>query len=553
MTMKTNHHIFLVVIGLMLALAMAVQPAAAPIHAQEGDEALSPPLFSNLIWDDAGVVEKEFSAYGQILTTTGVMFKSQNSANIEEIFEYYSSENLQSLGWSFVGGIGIDLTYQHISGRYLTVEIASCTSSETELCVTVWMGLEITEDHYYDPADPGEEGMEATAIAFSKSAPANGATIALPATTYKLLLWGDAQKSTTDRYQYCIDEINNSQCDTQWITRNSLYSGPDEFTLQPGKTYYWQVRLRDAGINANNGTWWSFKIQSAQPAFTKLSPANGATIPMPATSYKLLLWSDAGKTESDRYQYCIDEINNSQCDTQWVTRNSLYSGGPGDIVLKHGKTYYWQVRLRDAGTTANNGAWWSFKVQAPQQSLTAVSIPGQDGWVLESTETSNTGGTLNTGAKVLRIGDNAANRQYRAILSFDTAPLPDNAVITSATLRFKYAGKTGTLPFGTHGNLLADIRNGAFGGDPALQLKDFNAKAGKNGVLSFDNTTVNQWYSKALAAANLGYIKKTGVTQFRLRFKLDDNDNLLADFVKIYSGNAGATNRPQLIVEYYVP
>jgi hypothetical protein len=43
------------------------------------------------------------------------------------------------------------------------------------------------------------------------------------------------------------------------------------------------------------------------------------------------------------------------------------------------------------------------------------------------------------------------------------------------------------------------------------------------------------------------------LTQIRLRFKLDDNNNNVANFLSLYSGNAGAANRPQLIVEYYVP
>ncbi len=44
-----------------------------------------------------------------------------------------------------------------------------------------------------------------------------------------------------------------------------------------------------------------------------------------------------------------------------------------------------------------------------------------------------------------------------------------------------------------------------------------------------------------------------GVTQFRLRFNKDDNHDFGADFLKIYSGNAGAKSQPQLIVEYNLP
>jgi hypothetical protein len=44
-----------------------------------------------------------------------------------------------------------------------------------------------------------------------------------------------------------------------------------------------------------------------------------------------------------------------------------------------------------------------------------------------------------------------------------------------------------------------------------------------------------------------------GLTQIRLRFKLDDNNNALANYLSLYSGNALAANRPQLVITYYVP
>jgi len=44
-----------------------------------------------------------------------------------------------------------------------------------------------------------------------------------------------------------------------------------------------------------------------------------------------------------------------------------------------------------------------------------------------------------------------------------------------------------------------------------------------------------------------------GVTQLRLRFKLDDNNNTVANYLSLYSGNAPTASRPKLILEYYVP
>ncbi len=140
-----------------------------------------------------------------------------------------------------------------------------------------------------------------------------------------------------------------------------------------------------------------------------------------------------------------------------------------------------------------------------------------------------------------------------AILSFYTAGLPDNAVITSVTLKIRKAGQAGVDPFSTLGNLLVDIKKGSFSNKAALQIGDFQAAASKNGILSFSNNPVNGWYIKALGSANFTYINKAGLTQFRLRFAKDDDNDRVADYLKFYSGAAAAANRPQLIIQYYVP
>jgi hypothetical protein len=49
------------------------------------------------------------------------------------------------------------------------------------------------------------------------------------------------------------------------------------------------------------------------------------------------------------------------------------------------------------------------------------------------------------------------------------------------------------------------------------------------------------------------YINVKGRTQLRLRFLLDDDDDHIADILKLYSGNAAKAKRPKLIVKYYVP
>jgi len=176
-----------------------------------------------------------------------------------------------------------------------------------------------------------------------------------------------------------------------------------------------------------------------------------------------------------------------------------------------------------------------------------------DGWVLESSETSNVGGSMNASDTTFRLGDDALNRQYRGILDFDTSRLPDNAIITSVTLKIKKQGKSGTNPFLTHGNILADVREGAFSNDAALQITDFQTIASLNGKGVIVNTSVDKWYSTNLPSTSFRFIYTAGTTQFRLRFLLGDNTDEGADYLRFYSGNAAAADRPVLIIEYYVP
>jgi len=127
-------------------------------------------------------------------------------------------------------------------------------------------------------------------------------------------------------------------------------------------------------------------------------------------------------------------------------------------------------------------------------------------------------------------------------------------VITSATLRIRKAGLVGTDPFTTHQDLVGDIRTGFFAAADALELQDFRAAGSLNSAFVFSSTPVDFWYSGALAPARFAYINRSGLTQFRLRFKLDDDNDLAADYMKFYSGNAStAAVRPQLIITYYLP
>lgn len=185
--------------------------------------------------------------------------------------------------------------------------------------------------------------------------------------------------------------------------------------------------------------------------------------------------------------------------------------------------------------------------------VTVNSIDVYDGWVLESSETSNTGGTLNATTNTFNLGDDKANKQYLGILHFDTSDLPDTAVVTSVILKIQKQGLVGTDPFTTHDSLFADIQKPYFGTTAGLVISDFQATLGQSAVATFDATPVSNWYSAIMNNAGYPYVNLSGTTQFRLRFTLDDNNDFGADYLKFYSGNASAVNAPILIIQYYIP
>jgi hypothetical protein len=185
------------------------------------------------------------------------------------------------------------------------------------------------------------------------------------------------------------------------------------------------------------------------------------------------------------------------------------------------------------------------------------STGAQDGWILESAENSGIGGgTPNSTAATLRLGDDAARKQYRSILSFSTGSvLPDTAIITKVTLKIYRQGVIGGgNPVTAFQGFMVDIKNGVFG-TSALQVTDFQALASKSygpfipslaGNLYIINLTSGKAYINRLGTNG-------GLTQMRLRFKVDDNNNGIANYLSLHSGSANVLYRPWLEVQYYMP
>jgi hypothetical protein len=272
------------------------------------------------------------------------------------------------------------------------------------------------------------------------------------------------------------------------------------------------------------------------PPNTTITSDPGTTIHSHSATFA---FSGSDNVAVSSFECSLDGAAFAAC-TSPLTYNNLTIG-----------THHFEVRAVDSSSNVDpTPATFDFTVDLTVS--TFKSRAAYDGWILESGENTNVGGTLNATSAYLVVGDNAQNKQYKSVLDFNTAPLPDNAVIVSAYLKVKKAAIVGTNPFTTHGNLWVDVRKPFFGSARALQLADFAAAAGGLQVGSFGSTPASGWYT-ADVTSGTSYINLTGTTQFRLYFNLDDNNDMGADYLKFFSGNAIVANRPVLVIEYYTP
>ncbi len=107
-----------------------------------------------------------------------------------------------------------------------------------------------------------------------------------------------------------------------------------------------------------------------------------------------------------------------------------------------------------------------------------------------------------------------------AFLSFDTASLPDTAVIRKATVKAMRSGITGINPATTHGGLSADVKTGFFGASTALENADFADPATAAGVSLLTPAAANGgWTEGVFDAAGRAAIGLTGITQVRLQLE----------------------------------
>jgi hypothetical protein len=187
-----------------------------------------------------------------------------------------------------------------------------------------------------------------------------------------------------------------------------------------------------------------------------------------------------------------------------------------------------------------------------------TSISSEDGQVTESGQNTGAGGTIDSSGNIFKIGDDASNRAYRSVLSFDTSSLPDNATVTEATLGITRIGDiSGTIPIGVpakiFGDIVVDMVTGSFNLNSTLESADWQAAPVKSAASKFaypaysDGMTINS----RLETSDLGVLNRLGKTQFRIRYEIDDDNDSTADYSTYATSNHGtASYRPKLTVKY---
>jgi hypothetical protein len=229
--------------------------------------------------------------------------------------------------------------------------------------------------------------------AFSKSAPANGATgVALNPT----LSWAVSSGATS--YETCYDSTNDNDCPGGW-TSNGGSTSVGLSGLNANTEYFWHVRAKNATgttyAEGNATAYWKFTTGSPPGAFSKSNPSDGA---IGVSTSPTLSW--AASSAATGYEVCYDTTNDSACTGTWLSSGTNLSVGLSGLTPA--TVYYWQVRANNGlGTVYANGAstaFWSFTTSSqspgafgkldPSNGATSVTTSPTLSWAASNGATS---------------------------------------------------------------------------------------------------------------------------------------------------------------------
>jgi hypothetical protein len=190
---------------------------------------------------------------------------------------------------------------------------------------------------------------------FTKQYPITGLLSPLSGSTANItptFTWTPVNGAAKYRLQVSIASNFSTTYDSV-DTNNTTYTPTKAYA---NNTYYWRVAIIDADGKVGPYTNATLILDPYPAAFSKTTPANGATN---QPSDLALVWENSIGATS--YEYCIDTSNDNACAGSWISTGLT----PGiSLTGLSAATYYWQVRAKNSygNTLANAGTWWSFTV-----------------------------------------------------------------------------------------------------------------------------------------------------------------------------------------------
>lgn len=203
-----------------------------------------------------------------------------------------------------------------------------------------------------------------------------------------------------------------------------------------------------------------------------------------------------------------------------------------------------------------------FAYSSPAMAATSTFYTSSsDAYLAEADANYNTarttaaGDTLNSTSTWAIIGQAYSGGVYgvwRYALYFDTSSLPDDAIITSATLSLYGYGDFSDTDFDIQ------IQSGmpTYPHDPAV-VGDYNYSyySDNGGSLSTSSFVLSAYNDITLSATGLTWISKTGATKLMIRSSRDINGNTPtgSETIYVYTYEQGSGYRPKLEVTYSLP
>lgn len=253
------------------------------------------------------------------------------------------------------------------------------------------------------------------------------------------------------------------------------------------------------------GLTGSGSSDTTPPSVNITSPSNGATVSGTVT-IAASATDNVGVTKVEFYinNNKVGEDTSSPYEYSWNTTG--YSNGTYSLKAIAYDAAGNSAVDNDTSVTVSNGG-----------SGTTVSFNGiasDDGYVKANADGSSPAvGTYST----LAIGRGSDGKYNRAILSFDTSSLPDNATITRAYIVVTYSSRSGD-PWANGNSLVIDVKTGYFGSASTTETSDWAASPTASAVASIASFTSGTKQSTDFNSAGLSAINKTGKTQLKLRF-----------------------------------